>query len=140
MDQRRSLAAILIFIGGVAAAWFLLAEGLISFIGGDTSRSQEGAPDTSEPLRIEHMVAGGMHTYTGSLELPTPCHTLSASLTANGTRHARISLSTEEPPEGTACAQVIDAQAFALSLSSEQSPVIVVELNGVEVPISIVER
>lgn len=138
MDQRRSTAAILIFIGGIAAIWFLLAEGLISLTGGMPSSS--GSVQDAEPLAIEHMVAGDMHTYTGSLDLPTPCHTLSASLTANGTRHARISLKTEEPPAGTVCAQVIDTQAFTLSLSSEQVPLIAVEVNGAEVPVSITEK
>jgi hypothetical protein len=141
MDPKRGTLAIIVFLALLVAAWLLLAQGLLSLELFKTSASIPEQPEESAPVVLAHINEGEMHTYTGSVRLPTPCHTLASSVTVEGgaARKARIALTTGEP-QGTLCAQVIDSQPFTVSFTSREFPTVTLALNGEEVPVEVTEE
>ncbi len=140
MDPRRSLTIIVVFLAGVVVAWFFLAEGFL-MLQGTPSPEPSNEIVGNLPFVLVNSKREENHVYTGSLEMPTPCHTLSSSLTTSGgaARNVHISLTVVAPPEGVLCAQVVDTQDFSVSLTSKEIPTVTLEINGEETPVSVVE-
>lgn len=140
MDQRRSIAAVIIFIAGIVMAWFLLAQSLSSFRTDDLS-PEYGTEETA-PFILKHSAEGDLHVYEGALDLPTPCHSLSSSVTSSGgiSREAHISLMVQKPADGEACAQVMDSQIFSVSLTSRKTPSVRLTIDGKDTKVSVEEK
>ncbi len=142
MDQRRSILAVLAFIAGIAAIWIFLAYVLSYIERGEGQEEPRNEVGELVPFILSHTREGEVHSYSGSLDLPTPCHALKSSISVVGgvARKATIGLEVQEPSEGTICAQVIDEQEFAVSVTSAVVPDVSLHVNGAAVPISIVEK
>lgn len=68
----------------------------------------ETAPVT---IDVKHQYINGIHTIAGSVDLPTPCHSLAATSTINATRTvATIALTSTS--SASVCAQVISPNVF----------------------------
>lgn len=141
MDTRRATLAIIVFIVLLVLSWLFLAQGLLSLdmFRGARPEPAERADDT---LTIYHSVLGEEHFYRGTIDLPTPCHTLTSSVTVSGgkSRAALIALRIEEPPQGAACAQTLDPQQFKVSLSSREVPTVTLTFNGTERGITVADE
>ncbi len=142
MDQRRSILAVLAFIAGIVVIWILLAYVLSYFQKEEIIDQPRNEAGELAPFILSHKNTGEVHSYSGSLELPTPCHSLMSSISVAGgiVRKATISLDVQEPADGTICAQVIDEQEFAVSVTSAVVPDVSLHINGEKVPVSIIEK
>lgn len=135
MDSRRATLAVVIFISLLVLVWFFLAQGLVS-LGALRATPPVDTMETAEnPLVIMHRSEGDMHIFQGNIALPTPCHSLSSSVTVRGgiSRSALISLRISPPSEEALCAEVIDVQQFSVSVSSREVPTVALTIDGKEV-------
>ncbi len=57
----------------------------------------------------------GVYTFVGEVELPTPCHTLDASISPGNSNVYGIMVQTVSPKEGVMCAQVMTKRTFKVS-------------------------
>ncbi len=57
----------------------------------------------------------GVYTFVGEVELPTPCHSLTATISPSNSSVYGIMVETVSPKEGVVCAQVMTKRAFKAS-------------------------
>jgi hypothetical protein len=140
MDPKRTGTALIALLVVLSLGW----GGMYYYA--KRAEVRTGQPQTAAPaehmdgITITHAADGDMHTYTGAIETPTPCHSVAAALSVNYTEPPQgiINISTEESPEGV-CVQVLTSQEFSVSLSSEEAPEIKVVVDGKERQVAVVE-
>src|SRR3989344_2682849 len=144
MDQKRALLAIIVFVAGIALLWIFLAQGLLSldvFRSSPVTLTGDTTKEEANSLTLYHTQNGTTHIYEGTIEMPTPCHRLSSSITTGGvSRTVKIKLAIAEPEEGIGCVQMMDSQSFSVSLTSSQLPNVALSLNDKETPFVITEK
>jgi len=136
-----------------AIALALALLGTATLFGVNFFLTQEAGPeallpgDLSLSAGIEHIVevpitrtyTGGVHTFTGSIDLPTACHTLSIEGVRSGRSDEVGIIFMIIPPEpDVVCAQVITPQPFVISFAAPASVEVIATLNSA--PIIFVER
>lgn len=97
---------------------------------------------TEEAIVVRHRFFGGMHTYSGTLTTPTPCHQVSvdARVMESAPEQIVLSFTVQDPEQGTLCAQVIAEQPFSVNVrASEQATVTGGDLNGAQVRLMVEE-
>jgi hypothetical protein len=97
---------------------------------------------TEQSIAVRHRYFSGMHTYSGTLTTPTPCHQVSvdARVMESAPEQIVLSFTVQDPEPGTLCAQVIAEQPFSVTArASEQAAVTGGELNGAPVRLIVEE-
>jgi hypothetical protein len=106
-----------------------------------TSNQQE------QTIDVRHQYVNGLHTYAGSIDVPTPCDMLSSKVVADGTDPttgiAKFTLvfgsvSGTSNPAST-CAQLITTRNFKLSFTGAQNAVVNATLDGQPVILNVFE-
>lgn len=143
MDPKRSARAVVLFLIGVLLLWGALAWGLPYLDAlDDANEPVLQAGDQAVVVRLHHSADAGMHTYRGTIDLPTPCHTLETKLTVAGGASAaiaEIALRVMTDPLAI-CAQVMTSNEFEVSLSSTGTPSVSVTLDGKPLQVSLTEE
>lgn len=85
-------------------------------------------------LNAKHQYRDGEHTFLGTLELPSPCHTYNAEVIP-GEELTEIALTYEASNQ--LCAQVITERQFRVSFSAEEEVDVIATLNGETVNLNI---
>lgn len=132
MDSKRA--------GTIAIASFILLcliWGLLSIMPDVISKeNSSNAISTSEAnvpaVIVYHKSKDSMHTYTGSIDLPTPCHLLESTTTVDYSEPAHISVALSIQQPTGACAQVVTQQKFSTTITSDAIPSITVSIDGTE--------
>lgn len=72
---------------------------------------------------VGYSFENGVHTYTGSIKLPTPCHTLSheVQLSEEAPITATIHFTIGDPSPDQICAQVITEVPFTVSFEAPEN-------------------
>jgi len=86
----------------------------------------------SDTRILTHQYESGKHIYTGSITLPTPCHTLehTALVAESFPEQIHVDLSVNDPKPGTVCTQVLQDVEFKVEVqASEQAVLTIVRLN-----------
>lgn len=80
-------------------------------------------------------------TIVGELELPTPCHTLDASVSPSNTSTYGIMVKTISPKEGVVCAQVVTPRTFKVStaVAAGEEPTFKLFVDGTEYKLNVFE-
>lgn len=140
MDTKRTGTALIALIAVLSLGWggmyYYAKRAEVAAL----PSQQPAAVAQRESITLTHATDGDMHTYTGTIETPTPCHRVAASLAVKYTEppQGTINISIEESAEGV-CAQVMTHQEFSVSLSSEAAPEIQVLVDGKERQVAVVE-
>ena len=99
----------------------------------DTDPIEPAKEPQSETRILNHLYKDGRHTYTGSITLQSPCHTLerTAFVAESFPEQIRVDLIVKDPEPGTMCIQVQQQVAFTVEAqASEQAVLVGVRLNG----------
>jgi hypothetical protein len=137
MDSKRAGGVAIFGVIVLIAIW-----GLLSLLPGTAAAprtqgeqaSTAGGVDaaTAPEVTVSYSRQGSVHTYEGTIDTPTACHSLVSSTSAAYGTHTSvtIALSVIKPEPGAVCAQVITPQKFATSVTSKSEPVLTVTING----------
>lgn len=90
-------------------------------------------------LAVAHHYSGGLHTYVGAIETPTPCYKISSRIFSQKTIPEIIEISFKTTDSGEVCAQVITSQEFMISFSASIDAQVSAKLNDKPVSLSVVE-
>jgi hypothetical protein len=107
-----------------------------------TNNTASSSPDGSDALTVYHSQQNGVQYYSGLLQLPTPCHALSASaVTANGdSKQIQLHIVVNQPAADQVCAQVVTPKDFTTSINATSDATVTADINGQQVPVNIVEQ
>lgn len=141
MDPKRTGTALIALLAVLSLGW----GGMYYYAKRAEVATSSQQPQTSpeaqlESISLKHEAEGDMHTYTGTIETPTPCYSVAAALAVNYTEppQGTINITTEENSDGV-CAQVMTSQEFSVALSSAAAPEIKVIIDGKERQVAVVE-
>jgi hypothetical protein len=98
------------------------------------SPTQEQQEVSSTPIEIKEQYKNSTYTFVGSLSVPTPCHTLTTKVNKVSDSGYQIEVTTQDPPEGQICAQVISEKSFKTSFVAPENITVTLLINGVEYP------
>ena len=127
----------LIFLAGIVVVIFLL------FIGGkDEPRDSDIIIDNTnltEKIKIAHVFADGMHTLTGEINLPTPCHTLQQEVFIAELYPEQVTIVFETNSEVDSCVQMITPEPFVVSFVASKEADFSITLNDKDIPFEVIE-
>lgn len=83
-------------------------------------------------LDIKEQYVDGVHTFAGTLSVPTPCHTILSDVVPFGEDAYQIQLSIIPPATEVACAQVISEKNYKVSFAGSENAIVTAIINGVE--------
>jgi len=94
-----------------------------------TIQEQQDSPKQS--ITVKHQYKDGMHTYVGSLDLPSPCHTaeITSQLTA-ATNSVVVDITTLAPKEDVVCPQVITPTPFEITFMAPKNAEVFFTINN----------
>jgi len=84
---------------------------------------------------LNHLYKDGIHTYTGSITVPSPCHALehTAFVAESFPEQIRVDLTVKDPEPSTVCVQTLHEVAFTVEAQASEHAVLTgVRLNGVD--------
>ena len=90
-------------------------------------------------LAVAHHFSGGLHTYAGAIETPTPCYKVASKIFSQKSIPEIIEISFNTKDSGDICAQVITPQEFMVSFSAGSDAKVSARLNGSPVDLSVTE-
>ncbi len=70
-----------------------------------------------EPVVVRHSIVGGVHTYSGSLDIVADCDMLSTGITATGSTRAHIVVSLMVLRSGVCASQTLAPVPFSVSFA-----------------------
>ncbi len=89
-------------------------------------------PLTGEKVEIKEQYKDSMYTFAGTIDLPTPCHSLVTKTNKVSDIKYQIIVDTVKPKEGVFCAQVITPKSYKVSFDAPKDIEVVVIIDGVE--------
>lgn len=88
-------------------------------------------------INAKHQYKDGVHTYIGTFETPTPCHTYNAEV--NLGENGYVIDITHEPSEDELCAQVLTERMFRVSFEADEETDAIATINGELVNLNVFE-
>lgn len=80
---------------------------------------------------IKEQYIDSTYTFVGSVDLPTPCHTLETKVNQISDTVFEIVVNTIAPAEGIMCAQVITPRQYSASFEAPENILVYANINGV---------
>jgi len=87
-------------------------------------------------LNTKYQFKDSKHTFVGSIELPTPCHTISSQIVKEG---EQIILDIQTKTDAEMCAQVVTSKEFRITFDGNAEDQIIARLDGELVNLNITE-
>ncbi len=84
-------------------------------------------------IPVTHQFKNGLHTYVGSIDAPTPCHSILGEAVVKESYPEQVDIRIETKESEGICAQVITAKKFKVSFSASENPVVRAFVNGTPV-------
>lgn len=140
MDSKRAGTIAIFSFVLLSLIWGLLSimPDVVSKEG--TSDSASASESNRPSVIVNHKSADSMHTYTGVIDVPTPCHMLESATTVDYSEPAHVSVSLTVQQPLSACAEVVTQQKFSTTVSSDVTPILAISINGVEAQPIILEE
>jgi hypothetical protein len=101
----------------------------------DALEEAQKRPDVT--INAKHQYKDGQHTFLGSFEVPTPCHSYNAEVKRNEGQLTEIALSYAVSEE--VCVQTVDEKQFKVTFEAPEDEDVIATLNGVAVNFNIFE-
>ena len=93
--------------------------------------SEEQQVESRDSITVKHQFRNGMHTYVGSIDIPSPCHTAEISTQYNSEDNSVLVDMVVKPPVADAvCAQVITPTPFEITFDAPENAEVFFMLNG----------
>ncbi len=112
-----------------------------STLGEDNGVPQPGEYVAPSTIDLTHQYRNGVHTYAGSLMMPTPCYdiTTDAIVAESFPEQVTVSISVTGPSAGEVCAQVLTEKDFTVSFSASANATVSFRVNGATVGARVTE-
>ncbi len=118
-------------IGGAIALVVIVVLLLFLFLWRGTEEPTPSVITTH--VNVGHQFKDGVHTYTGSVEAPTPCYAVAGAAVVKESYPEQVDIKLEMRDTGGVCAQVITAKTFKVSFEASERPVVRGFINGTPV-------
>ena len=93
----------------------------------------------NEKIKTAHVFANGMHTFTGEINLPTPCHVLTHKVIVAQSFPEKVTIAFEKRNEIGSCIQMITPEPFVVSFEASSEAIIKITLDGENLPFEVIE-
>ena len=90
-------------------------------------------------IKVAHVFAGGMHTFTGEINLPTPCHILVHKIVIAESYPEQVTIAFDTKSEVDACVQMVTPEPFVASFEASEEADIRITLGGKDIPFEVIE-
>lgn len=98
----------------------------------ESPSSEEQVDLTGNTLNVKEQYQNGSFTIAGDVEVPTPCHTVSANVAPSNSNTYMINIITTPPKDGVACAQMVTTRQFKVTFAAPQNAELKANINGAE--------
>ena len=85
--------------------------------------------DSIDTISVVHAFVGGSHSYTGEINLPTPCHELSHTVTIAESFPEQVTIDFVATTETKECTQYIIPEPFSVSFMASSEAQVSMTLN-----------
>lgn len=92
---------------------------------------EEPADNFLSALELKEQYKNSTYTFVGSIQLPTPCHSLTNKVNKISETEYQIQLTTVPPQKDQVCAQVLTDKSFKVSFQAAANIKVTVLLDGV---------
>lgn len=134
----------LILIISILIAILLIIFFATRFQGGDEPQPVETAPFEVDEnglvtkLNVKRQYKDGIHTIVGEIEVPTPCHSVSATALKGEGNTVFIDVASVKDGDEV-CVEVISSETFIVSFEADQDVMVTGTVNGNPVDFNIFE-
>ncbi len=90
-------------------------------------------------IKVAHIFMDGIHTFTGEINLPTPCHTLTHKIVIAESYPEQVTAVFEMKSETDTCVQMVMPEPFVVSFEASEEADFRITLNDKDVPFEVVE-
>lgn len=85
----------------------------------------------TETIEVKEQYKNSTYTFVGSVDMPTPCHSLTQKVNQISESKYEIEINTIEPNQDTVCAQVITPKTYKVSFTAKPDITVTAKINGV---------
>lgn len=85
-----------------------------------------------EKNEIKEQDNDSSYTFTGILDLPTPCHTYTSKINKISNFKYQIQINTVSPKQDTNCAQVVTPKPYDISFNARKDTITTILIDGIE--------
>jgi hypothetical protein len=85
----------------------------------------------AQKVEIKEQYKDSMYTFAGSIDVPTPCHSLTTTLNKLSDVQYEIQIRTIDPPEDVVCAQVITSKPYKISFEGLEDIEVTINIDGI---------
>ena len=87
--------------------------------------------NVTETIEIKEQYKNSVYTFAGSIDLPTPCHSITEKVNQISESKYEIEINIIAPDQDTMCAQVITPKTYKVSFTAGPDIIITAKINGV---------
>lgn len=118
----------------------IIAMGVYFFVPREAESpiSDKEPAQTTEPQEnytIEHVFDDGVHTISGTLTLPTPCHEVRQDVAIAESFPEQVFITIDVVATDGICIQVIDERDFSIDVEVDEAATFSLEINGAQVAV-----
>ncbi len=125
---------------GLALIAAIIAIIILFFVrGGETSKTIIDDTVSVGKIKVAHIFMDGMHTFTGEINLPTPCHTLTHKVVIAESYPEQVTAVFEMKNETDACVQMVIPEPFVVSFEASEEADFRITLNGKDILFEVIE-
>ena len=84
----------------------------------------------TQKIEIKEQYKDSTYTFAGSLDLPTPCHSLLTAVNKLSDTQYQIQVTTIDPKEDVVCAQVITSKPYKVSFEGPEDIEVTINIDG----------
>ncbi|HSX57731.1 MAG TPA: hypothetical protein VLE47_00470 [Candidatus Saccharimonadales bacterium] len=99
----------------------------------NTTNDQSNISIKTDQVSVNAVEKNGLVTYSGTVQLPTPCTNLNVDATASRTDPSVVSIQLTTQPTDTVCAQVVTPKPFSGEVAAPKGVQIHVFYNGSQI-------
>lgn len=81
---------------------------------------------------LKEQYKDSVYTFVGSIQVPTPCHTVQSKVNVIADNTYQIEVTTVPPSADTVCAQVITDKTYKVSFGAGKNITVTARINGIE--------
>ncbi|XKT75037.1 MAG: hypothetical protein ACJKSS_02620 [Patescibacteria group bacterium UBA2103] len=93
----------------------------------------DGTEVIEEEFALEHTFEDGVHTISGIVQLPTPCHELREDVVVAESFPEQVSITLTTVDTGGICIQVIDPREFSIDVEVDEKATFSLSINDTKV-------
>ena len=92
---------------------------------------EESTDDFLPTLEVKEQYKNSTYTFVGSIQVPTPCHSVASKVNKISDSEYQIELTTVSPAKDIVCAQVVTDKSFKVSFQAPVGVKVTAILDGV---------